>query len=275
MLPISVTIITYNEEKNIADCIRSVEQVADEIIVLDSFSTDRTEEIARSFSRVRFEKHPFDGHVEQKNRAITLCRNEWILALDADERLSPELAREIAALDADQIAKEGIAGFRMPRLTYHMGRAIRHGGWYPQRRYRLFKRSAARWTGENPHDYIVIDKTGKGATLKGDLIHYSFADLSQQIDTINKFSSIVAFNRHQAGRSFQLFRTLIKPIGKFIEIYLFKAGFLDGFPGFTIAIASAFSTFLKFAKIYEMDRNVIERPSNLRADYRAQKRSSR
>lgn len=272
MLPVSVTIITYNEEKNIADCIRSVESIADEIIVLDSFSTDRTEEIARSFARVRFEKHAFDGHVQQKNRALTLCKNEWVLSLDADERLSPELAAEIAALDAEKIANEGISGFRMPRLTYHMGRAIRHGGWYPQRRYRLFKRSAAKWEGENPHDYIVIDETGKGATLKGDLIHYSFVDLSQQIDTINKFSSIVAFNRHEAGRPFQLMKTLIKPFGKFIEIYFFKAGFLDGFPGFTIAVASAFSTFLKFAKIFEIDRKYIERPSNLRADYRAQKK---
>ncbi len=270
MLPVSVAIITFNEEKNIEDCIRSVEAIADEIVVLDSFSTDRTEEIARSFPRVRFEKHAFDGHVQQKNRALDLCKNSWVLSLDADERLSPELAREIAGLDEKKIADEGIAGFRMPRLTYHMGRAIRHGGWYPQRRYRLFQKSAARWEGENPHDYIVIN--GKGASLKGDLVHYSFTDLSQQIDTINKFSSIVAFNRHAAGRPFQLLKTLVKPPVKFLEIYLFKAGFLDGFPGFTIAVASAFSTFLKFAKIFEMDRRYIERPSNLRADYRPQNR---
>lgn len=264
MKNLSVAIITYNEEHNIADCIRSCEDVADEILVLDSFSTDRTEKIARSFRKVRFEKHAFDGHVEQKNRALALCRHEWVLSIDADERLSPELAREIAALAAGDRD-----GFRVPRLTFHMGRFIRHSGWYPQRRFRLFRKSKAVWQGENPHDTIVVH--GAGGDLRGDLIHYSFRDLSQQIDTINKFSSIVAFTRFHQGRPFSWIRCLIKPVSKFLEIYLFKQGFRDGFPGFAIAAASAFSTFLKFAKIYELERKDIERPSNLRPDYRPQK----
>ncbi|MBW7856828.1 MAG: glycosyltransferase family 2 protein [Leptonema sp. (in: Bacteria)] len=268
MSPISVTIITYNEEKNIADCIRSVEKIADEIIVLDSFSTDQTESIATGFEKVRFQTHSFDGHVQQKNRAITLCKNDWVLSLDADERLSSELAEEILKLNFDQINSSETVGFRIPRLTFHMGRPIRHSGWYPQRRYRLFKKQFSKWQGENPHDYIVVD--GKGLSLKGDIIHYSFTDLTAQIETINKFSSIVAFNRYHAGRPFQLLKSIFKPVSKFIEIYIFKLGFLDGFPGFTIALASAFSTFLKFAKIFEIDRNYIERPSNLRADYQPQ-----
>lgn len=265
MKDLSVAIITYNEEKNLADCLRSCEAIADEIIVLDSFSTDGTEKIARSFASVRFEKHAFDGHVEQKNRALALCRNEWVLSIDADERVSPELSAEIAALQPGDFD-----GFRIPRLTFHMGRFIRHSGWYPQRKYRLFRRSSARWMGENPHDFIAID--GNGADLNGDLIHYSFRDLSQQIDTINRFSSIVAFTRYHEGRPFQLVKTLAKPLSKFIEIYLFKQGFRDGFPGFTIAVASAFSTFLKYSKIYELDHHFIERPTNLRPDYRPQKR---
>lgn len=267
MKNLSVAIITYNEEHNIADCIRSCEDVADEIIVLDSFSTDRTEEIARSFRKVRFKKHAFDGHVEQKNRALALCKNDWVLSIDADERLSPELAREIAAL-----SPEDRDGFRVPRLTFHMGRFIRHGGWYPQRRFRLFRRSRARWEGENPHDTIVID--GRGGDLGGDLIHYSFRDLSQQIDTINRFSSIVAFTRHHRGQAFSWGKCLFKPISKFLEIYFFKQGFRDGFPGFAIAVASAFSTFLKFAKVYELARKDIERPSNLRPDYKPQNSAS-
>lgn len=265
---ISVTIITFNEEKNIADCIRSVEKVADEIIVLDSFSTDKTETIAKSFAKVKFTTHPFDGHVQQKNRAITLCKNEWVLSLDADERLSSELVDNILAIDFEQMNHSQVAGFRIPRLTYHIGRPIRHSGWYPQRRYRLFKKQFAKWQGENPHDYIVVE--GKGLRLKGDIIHYSFVDLTAQVETINKFSSIVAFNRFHAGRPFQLMKTIFKPISKFVEIYFFKLGFLDGFAGFTIAISSAFSTFLKFAKIFELDRNYIERPSNLRTDYQPQ-----
>ena len=274
MIPISVAIITFNEEKNIGSCIESVLSIADEVVVLDSFSTDATEKIATSFDKVRFEKHAFDGHVQQKNRALSLCKHEWVLSLDADERLSKPLADEIKALNADTVAKKGIVGFRMPRLTYHLGRPIRHSGWYPQRRFRLFQKSKAEWQGENPHDFIVIHDTSKGANLKGDIIHYSFTDLSAQIDTINKFSSIVAFNRFSAGRPFQLVKTIFKPTGKFFEIFVFKAGFLDGFAGFTIAIASAFSTFLKYAKIYEMDRKLIDRPANLRKDYQPQKKKS-
>ena len=146
-----------------------------------------------------------------------------------------------------------------------MGQYIRHSGWYPQYRYRLFHKDKAQWVGENPHDFITIN--GEGKKLAADIIHYSFLDLSQQIDTINKFSSIVSYTRHQKGQHFSVFKSLYKPFGKFLEIYIFKRGFLDGYPGFVIAIASAFSTFLKFAKIYEYDKGIQERPSNIRKDY--------
>jgi glycosyltransferase involved in cell wall biosynthesis len=260
---LSVAIITFNEERNLADCLRSCEAIADEIVVLDSFSKDRTEEIARSFPKVRFAQHAFDGHVQQKNRALALCRNEWVLSLDADERVSPELRAEIAAVEPD-----GAAGFRFPRLTYAMGRPIRHGGWYPQAKVRLFRRSQARWVGENPHDYITVD--GPAPRLRGDLVHYSFRDLSDLVDTANRFSSIVAFGRHARGRRFGLLRALGKPIAKFIEIYLLKRGFLDGFPGFAVAVSSSFSAFLNVAKLYELERGLVERPSNVRPDYRPQ-----
>ena len=261
--PVSVAIITFNEERNLGDCIRSCEEVADEIVVLDSFSTDRTEEIARSFPKVRFSTHAFDGHVAQKNRALGLCRNDWVLSLDADERLTPELRGQVRALDpGDRV------GFRVSRATYLMGRAMRHSGMYPDRRYRLFRRSRARWVGADPHDFIVIE--GSGGDLRGDLLHHSFADLADHVDTLNRFSSIVAMNRAHRGRRFRAALAVVKPFAKFLENYVWKLGFLEGFHGFTASATYAFQTFLNLAKVYELERGIVERPSNVRRDYRPQ-----
>ncbi|TGL59622.1 glycosyltransferase family 2 protein [Leptospira sarikeiensis] len=261
---LSVAIITYNEEKNIGDCIRSCRDIADEIIVLDSNSTDRTKEISESFPEVRFSSQNFKGHVEQKNDAISLCKNEWILSLDADERLSEELQDSLRSF-LESPEDSNLNGLKVSRLTFHMGRFIRFSGWYPQTKYRIIRKSKSKWIGENPHDYLVVE--GKGKKIKGDILHYSFADLSQQVDTINKFSSIVSWTRWKKNKKFSVLRTIIKPFGKFVEIFFFKFGFLDGFPGFTIAVSSAYSTFLKEAKVFEMEGKLIERPSNLRKDY--------
>lgn len=263
MIKLSVAIITFNEEKNIHDCIQSVHDLADEVVVLDSFSTDKTEDIAKSFPKVKFFSHPFHGHVEQKNKAIEFCQYDWILSLDADERADEDLRSRLTTWKESDETE--LKGYKIARLTWHMGRFIRHSGWYPKRRYRLFRKDSAHWVGENPHDVISIE--GKGAILPGNIIHYSFRDYSDQIDTVNKFSSIVAFTRFQKGRKFSFLACIYKPWSKFWEVYLFRGGFLDGFPGFAIAAASSFSTFLKFAKIYEMDRKLIQRPSNLRDSY--------
>jgi glycosyltransferase involved in cell wall biosynthesis len=262
---LSVAIITFNEERNLEACIRSCDEVADEIVVLDSFSTDRTEEIARRFPKVRFEQHAFDSHVAQKNRALALCRNEWVLSLDADERLSPELREEIRALDPGDRD-----GFRVPRLTFAMGRGIRHSGWYPQRKARLFKRSRARSAGDDPHDYFVVH--GRRGDLRGDLLHHSFADLAHQAQTQNTFSSIQALSHHRRGRRFSVVATVVRPLVKFGEIYVYKRGFLDGMRGFVIAVNAAYATFLKFAKLYELEKGLIERPSNVRPDYQPRSR---
>jgi len=259
-----VAIITFNEEKNIQGCLESVEEIAQEIIVLDSFSTDRTKEIAEMFSKVKFSTNSFRGHVEQKNKAISLCENDWILSLDADERLSPELRQSLKnwlEMEVDST----LSGYQMARLTWHMGRWIRHSGWYPQRRLRLIKKGKAQWTGDNPHDYLELAKGEVYGRLSGDILHYSFQDLSHQIQTINQFSSIVAFTRFKRGQEHSLLLALTKPFIKFIEIYIWKLGFLDGIPGLYIALSSSFSTFLKYAKIYEL--KFIQRPSNLRSDY--------
>lgn len=268
---LSAAIITFNEERRLRDCIASVHDLCDEVLVLDSFSTDKTEEIAKSFPRVKFSAHAFDGHVQQKNRAIDMTRGKWVLCLDADERVTPELAESIRLFVKENPDAKGA---RVKRLTLHMGRAIRWGGWYSAR-YRLIRRGQGRWGGENPHDQIFLEgepawKTNVGRALDGDLLHLSFVDLSDQINTINKFSSIVAFTRAGKGKKFSLLKLIYKPYWKFVECYFVKLGFLDGVPGFVIAVSSAFSTFLKWAKLYEIQRVGVERPSNLRSDYKVQ-----
>jgi glycosyltransferase involved in cell wall biosynthesis len=259
----SVAIITFNEEMNIKSCIESIHETADEIIVLDSFSTDKTLEIASQFLKVKIFTNEFKGHIEQKNKAIDLCSGTWILSIDADERISPSLNKEISSILSKNEFE--IKGYKIPRLTFHLGKFIKHGGWYPLKRYRFFQKGYAKWTGENPHDIVQIN--GKGSSLNGDIIHYSFKDLTHQVDTINRFSSIVSFTRFQKKVSFPIIKSIYKPFLKFLESYVFKLGFLDGYAGFIIAISSSYSTFLKFAKLYELNKGYIDRPSNLRKDY--------
>lgn len=261
MRALSVAIITYNEERNLADCIRSCIDLADEILVLDSFSTDATEAVARSFPKVRFERNRFEGHVQQKNEALARCRNDWVLSIDADERLTPALADEIAALEP-----EGLVGYRVPRLTYVGRTPIRHSGWYPQRRYRLVQRTRARWAGENPHDVLVID--GPGGDLRSDLLHFSFRDLADMVVTANGFSSIQAMNLHGKRRRWARLKAVLVPPVKFLECFFLKGGVRDGFAGFVVAVVHAFTAFLRFAKLQELASGQVERPSNVRPDYK-------
>lgn len=259
---LAAAIITYNEEKNIHECLSSVADFVDEIVVLDSYSSDLTREICSKYPKVNFYQHPFDGHVQQKNRAIELCTAQWILSIDADERVTPELRQSIVNfLDGNP----DVAGAKFPRLNFHLHRYIRHGGWYPNARYRLFRKGQAYWGGENPHDRIIL--TGKGVTLGGDLLHYSVIDLSDQVNTINSFTSIAALTRYNKGKNFSLFRLLFKPPGAFIETYLLKLGLLDGMQGFIIAVCAAYYVFLREAKLFELSVLNSEKPSNLSESY--------
>ena len=264
-IKLSAAIITFNEENNIKACIDSFIDIVDEVVVVDSFSSDKTREICLSYPQVTFTQQPFEGHIQQKNRAIELCTGDWILALDADERVSSELKAAILGF-FESGPKDDCVGVKFPRLTCHLNRAIRHSGWYPNARFRLFKKGFARWGGENPHDKIIL--TGQGRRIQGDLLHYSFTDLAHQMQTVNTFSSIAAYTRYGRGRRFRYWRLLLKPPVKFIELYLLKRGFLDGTAGFIIAMASACSTFLKEAKLYEMDKLARPAPSNLPTHYR-------
>lgn len=243
---ISACIITYNEERTIKDCLLSV-SFADEIIVVDSHSTDKTCEIAKEFG-AKIVTHDFEGHIQQKNYAKSLAKNEWVISLDADERVSASLRKEIEKIFSIGPAYDG---YRFKRKTFYLNKWISHGGWYPDKHLRLFKNSIATWSGKNPHDRIFLD--GKVKCLKSDLLHYSFPNLASHINTINNFSGIMARDLFKKNKvHFVLPKMILKTLWKFFEMYIFKRGFLDGRQGFIIATFSAFSTFARYAKLYEI-----------------------
>ncbi|MFZ5941808.1 MAG: glycosyltransferase [Bacteroidota bacterium] len=241
---ISVVIITLNEEKNIARCISSVEGVADEVIVVDSYSTDRTEEICRSLG-ARFITHVFRGHIEQKNWAINQARYPWILSLDADEALSPELKESIIG------AKKNwqYDGYTFNRLTSYCGKWIRHTTWYPSKKLRLWDARKGSWGGVNPHDRFELAEGSRTGHLDGDLLHYSYYTIDEHIAQINKFSTIQAKAYRALHKKSTLLHILFHPFWRFFKDYLLRAGFLDGFYGFVVSFNSAHETFLKYAKL--------------------------
>jgi glycosyltransferase involved in cell wall biosynthesis len=245
--PVTLCVITRNEEDRVADCIRSV-PFASEVVVVDSGSTDRTGEICAELG-ARVVVHEFDGHVQQKNRAVDLAETDWVLCLDADERLSPELAGEIVRRLAEP---ERPAAFSMPRRTFYLGRWIDHGGWYPDVKIRLFDRRHARWGGTNPHDHVEVE--GEVARLAGDLHHYSYRSISDHLRQIDLFTTIAAREKVAAGRKFRFWRLLLHPVGKVIRMYLLRRGFLDGRAGFVVAILGGYYVFLKYAKHWELER---------------------
>jgi glycosyltransferase involved in cell wall biosynthesis len=244
--PISACIITYNEEKNIDACLESISWV-NEIIVVDSMSTDGTVERCRRYTDRVYQKE-WQGHVKQKNYALQFARNEWVLCLDADERVSPELRQEIeTCLSRECNATDG---FFFPRHSYYLGRWINHGGWYPDYKLRLFKKAKGRWGGRDPHDRVVLD--GVSEYMKSDLLHYVYRNLSHQLQTVDSFSSITASIMAAEGARFSLFRLAIHPLFKFFGTYVIKRGFMDGLPGFIISVASSFYVFLRYAKLWEL-----------------------
>jgi len=244
---ISGAIITFNEEKNIKRCIDSLKEVCDEIVVVDSLSSDNTVSIAKELGAKVIEQK-FLGHIAQKQLAVDNCSNDWILSLDADEELSKELIEELKELIKKPLSAEA---YSMPRVSFHLGRWIRHGGWYPDRKTRLFNKQKAHWGGYNPHDKVIVN--GETKKLKNDIRHYVFKDLRHNIDTNNSYSSIMAEDLYKNGKKFSMMLLLFKPLGKFLETYVYKRGFLDGLPGFIIAVGAAYSMFLKYAKLWELE----------------------
>ncbi len=246
-IKISVAIITFNETLNIKRCIDSVD-FADEIIVVDSLSSDNTCDIARELGATVIDQK-FLGHIAQKQLAVDNCSNNWVLSLDADEEVSAELKESILELLKNDLKEDA---YSMNRVSFHLGRWIRHGGWYPDKKIRLFNKNKACWGGYNPHDKVIVD--GSIGHLSGDLQHYVFDDLRHNIDTNNSYSSIMASDLDKDGKQFSYLKLFLKPLGKFLETYIYKRGFLDGMAGFIIAVGAAYSMFLKFAKLWEIQK---------------------
>lgn len=246
---ISAVILTLNEEKNIERCIASVVGVADDVVVVDSFSTDRTEEICLAMG-VRFVKHKFEGYIEQKNWALTQAIHPVVLSLDADEALSDVLRASILEVKQNW----GATGYSFNRLTSYCGKWIHHCGWYPDTKLRLWEVGKGHWGGTNPHDMVIMDEASTVKRLKGDLMHYTFYTISEHIGQVNKFSEIKAKAKHAKGKRTNLIAILVNPLFKFIKSYFIKGGFLDGRHGFYVCSISAFSTFLTYAKLLELQK---------------------
>ncbi len=250
MQKLSVVIITYNEERNIERCLKSVQTIADEIVVVDSFSTDKTKEICARY-QVKFVEHAFEGHIEQKNWAITQAKYPHILSLDADECPDETLAQSILNVKGNWITD----AYSFNRCTNYCGNWVKHGSWYPDIKLRLWDSRKGHWTGENPHDcYEMLDSNVKVLHIKGDLLHYSYYSVTEHIAQGNKFSTIAAESLFQKGKKINLISLIINPLWRFVRDYFFKLGFLDGRVGFIIAINTSHSTFLKYVKLYDLNK---------------------
>ena len=244
MAKISACIISFNEENKIEDCLKSLLPVVDEIIIVDSFSTDKTLEIAKRYTDKIYHQK-FLGFIEQKNFALKKANHDWILSLDCDERLSEHLRESIHAIKNSLNSADA---YRMPRKTFYVYRWLNHC-WYPDLKTRLFNKETSHWGGTNPHDHIVTQ--GKNIRqLQGDINHYSFDSISQHITTIDSFTEIGANEIVRKGKRVTVFSPITHASWTFIKLYLLKRGFLDGFAGLIVSVLSYMHVFIKYSKAH-------------------------
>ncbi|MEA3317767.1 MAG: glycosyltransferase family 2 protein [Bacteroidota bacterium] len=248
MIKLSAVIITYNEEKNIERCILSLKSLADEIVVIDSFSTDKTEEICKKHN-VNFSKHKFEGHIQQKNYALTCTNNNYILSLDADEAISAKLKEKI--LDVKSNWKYD--AYRVNRYNNYCGQWIKHSNWYPDRKTRLFDKRKGQWGGINPHDKFILNKNCTRKNLHADLLHWVIPSYYAHIDKANKFSSIAATEAFNRGNKANILTIFSHSFWRFIKTYFLKKGFLDGYNGFVISAFTSYTVFLKYIKLRQIN----------------------
>ncbi|MGE3507910.1 MAG: glycosyltransferase family 2 protein [Vicinamibacterales bacterium] len=247
MPKLSVTLIARDESANIAAALESV-RWADEILVIDSGSTDDTVAIASRYTD-RVVVRDWPGYAAQKNAAATLASHDWILSVDADERVTEALATEIRSVLA---AEPTAAAYRLPRVTWHLGRWIRTTDWYPDHQVRLYHRQRARWTGAHVHESVQVD--GPVGTLTHDLQHYAYRDVADHLETIDRYTTLAARQMREQGRHAGLLQLAAHPPLAFLRNYVAKGGFRDGVAGFVISSMNAYYVFLKFAKLWEMQR---------------------
>jgi glycosyltransferase involved in cell wall biosynthesis len=245
VINLSVVIITFNEEKNIERCLLSVKEVADEIVVLDSFSTDKTPQICEKH-QVKFFQHAFDGHIQQKNRAITYAANPHVLSLDADEALDETLIDSIKKAKAN-FEKEG---YYLNRLTNYCGHWVKYCGWYPDAKLRLWDSRKGHWTGVNPHDkYELFNGDKQAGQLKGEILHYSYYSVEDHYKQVEYFTNIASKAYFENGKKAPFYKLIVNPVAKFIDHYLLHLGFLDGKAGYLISRISAYAAYLKYKKL--------------------------
>ena len=245
-LPLSAAIVTLNEERNLPRLLESLQGLAAEIVIVDSGSTDRTPDIARAF-HARFETVPWRGFIAQKNLALDACTQPWVLFLDADEELSPELAASLKALFANGNSPNA-DGYWLNRRTWYLGAWIWHA-WYPEWRLRLLKRGAARWGGMDPHARLEFN--GPSARLDGDLLHYSFQDLQDHLLRTIGYARTMANSYIARGRKFHWYDLLLSPWAAFAKHLILKQGWRDGWRGWIISIVRAIDCFAKYAFLLE------------------------
>ena len=253
MVSLSVVIITFNEEKNIARCIDSVKDLADEIIVVDSFSNDSTKSICLS-KGARFIEHKFEGFTAQKNYATGQAVHDFILALDADEYLSPELHASVSKAKSEWDAD----GYDMNRLNSYAGKWIKSCGWYPDKKIRLWDRRKGRWSGGMVHEVVVMDEGARVRHLKGDLLHDAYQDAGQLISKMQQQYADLFAMEHAHKKKVTTFKILYKTAFSFLKSYILKGGIWDGYEGLIISVSNANGVFYKYAKLLEINRSQLK-----------------
>lgn len=251
--PISAFVICYNEERHIAACLESL-SFCDEIVVIDSFSKDATPEIARA-AGAKVIQHPWLGYRGQKEFGLKAVTHEWVINLDADERVNTELRDEILRVLREakntgiSSKSDAVVGYFILRVVYHLGRWWRSGGWHPEYRLRFFRKSKVTWGGTDPHEKVIVK--GKTERIKGEILHYTYRDLSDQFCRLENFSSVAAEEDFRGGKKFTLSQLLVSPIVRTLKFYLVKKGYREGVAGIIVALAEGYYTFMKYAKLWE------------------------
>lgn len=247
--PLSACVIAFQEADRIGECLASL-AFCDEVVLVDSHSSDATREIAAA-AGARVIERDWPGHVAQKSFAVAAASHDWVLCLDADERVSPQLRAEIERLR--EAGFEGPAGYTMPRLSSYLGRWIRHGTWYPNRQLRLFDRRRGRWAGQDPHDRVDLE--GAAGRLQGRLLHHPYRTISEHLATIDRYTTITAQGLRERGRRARVSDLWLRPPARFVVFYLLRGGFLDGWRGLFLAGMASHYVRLKYAKLLALERS--------------------